>query len=361
MVTDDVVGVLAGNEDLVVGEVVDDPLGAIRAATPARYDNLLYLPEVVLRDGPRTRVMAKICLIYEHETGAFHHARADLYYFGRQRNTGPFTLKNKAVLDEAALPQLLATISDIAPLQAMSIEQAEHVLLLPVGATPLPGTTMQRVAEGVSALLSSEQGWRALCEELLTADALDNLEAATQHARFKRATEELRALMDDPSHSEHIYQKWFEEHAWVFGTEYVRRIPTREIGLHSQADILLVSVDGFVDVFELKKPTEVMLRLDDSHSTYYPSAELSKTLGQVMHYLRLINEKRLELEEDWEEQVFRPRAIIVAGRSHDWSKGQHQAWRNLKTSLQNIDLLTFDHVLARAERLLRQYETTGAC
>ena len=41
-------------------------------------------------------------------------------------------------------------------------------------------------------------------------------------------------------------KKWFENNSWVLGSEYVRRIPTREIDLHSTADILLVSIEGFV-------------------------------------------------------------------------------------------------------------------
>jgi hypothetical protein len=163
-------------------------------------------------------------------------------------------------------------------------------------------------------------------------------------------------MMADPQTSEREYQRWFEDHPWVFGTEYVRRIPARTIDLHAQADILLVSVDGFVDVFELKKPSETALLYDSSHDTYYPSAELAKALAQAMHYLRVMNENRRALIEDWGEQVFRPRAIIVIGRSNEWGNSQKQGWRNLRTTQQNIDLLTFDHVLARADRLIAQYE-----
>lgn len=215
---------------------------------------------------------------------------------------------------------------------------------------------MASLSSGLANLINTPQGLQAISDGRLSIDALSNIEAAAQHARFKKATAELREMMADPSKSEHDYQRWFEDHPWVFGTEYVRRIPMRTIDLHSQADILLVSVDGFVDVFELKKPSETPLLFDSSHDTYYPSAELSKALAQAMHYLRVINENRLTLMEDWGEQVFRPRAIIVIGRSDSWNEAQKRGWRNLRTSLQNIDLLTFDHVLARAEQLIAQYE-----
>jgi hypothetical protein len=80
-------------------------------------------------------------------------------------------------------------------------------------------------------------------------------------------------------------------------------------------------------------------------------------LSQVAHYLCVINENRLMLERDWGEQViFRPRAIIVIGRSDTWTTSQRESWRNLRRSVHDIDLLTFDHVLARADRLITQYE-----
>lgn len=206
----------------------------------------------------------------------------------------------------------------------------------------------------LSELLRHEQSLRAIATGKLTGEILDNLDAATQQARYRRAAEELRAMMEDSGRDEQDYQKWFEQHPWVFGTEYLNRIPTRQIDIESKVDIVLLSADGYVDVFELKKPSEVVL-VGPSRNTYY-AAPVSQALSQAMHYLRLMNENRRRLEEAWGKGVFRPRAIIVIGRSNTWDEKQRQAWRNLRTSLQNIDLLTFDHVLARADRLIAQYE-----
>jgi hypothetical protein len=96
---------------------------------------------------------------------------------------------------------------------------------------------------------------------------------------------------------------------------------------------------------------------DRSHEAYSHSAELSKVLSQVTHYLRVINESRLMLESGWGELViFRLRAIIVIGRSDTWTTSQRESRRNLSTSAHDIDLLTFDHVLARADRMITEYE-----
>ena len=62
-------------------------------------------------------------------------------------------------------------------------------------------------------------------------------------------------MMEDPGRDEQDYQKWFEHHPWVFGTEYLDRLPARQIDIESKVDIVLLSADGYVDVFELKKPS----------------------------------------------------------------------------------------------------------
>ena len=114
-----------------------------------------------------------------------------------------------------------------------------------------------------------------------------------------------------------------------------------------------------MDIFELKKPGETLLLLDSSHNTYYPTRPFAQALAQVMHYLRIMNENRHRLEADWKEQVVRPRGILIIGRSKSWSDEQHQGWRNLIASLHNIDVLTYDHVLARMQRIIALYEHRG--
>lgn len=343
----------------VYGEVVDDPLSAVAATTPDRRGNLVHFPPILLYQGDRTQTIARVAQIYRHEDGTYHHTRVEILYFKRGRKSEPFTLVRKAALDGAALEVLLANLAAVPRLR--EIGEAARTVLLPLqtNAAEVPSDVLRGLADAVGILLGSEHGLSAVVRGLLTADAVENLGAAAQHARFKQAAEDLRALVEDPRNTEYIYQRWFESHPWVFGTEYVERIPARKIDLHSQADILLVSVDGFVDVFELKRPSHVPLMYDDSHKTYYPSPELSKALAQAMHYLRVVNENRLRLQEDWGVSVFRPRAIIVIGRSDGWDDPERQGWRNLKTSLQNIDVLTFDEVLGRAEQLIRHYEVAA--
>lgn len=342
----------------VYGEALDDPLHSVVASIPERHANLIHFPPIEIYAGDYVRVIAKISQIYRHVDHTYHHTRLELLYCKRGRKSGPYTVIRKAALDGAALEILVANLACVPRLKEIS--EAAQSILLPLQATAatLSKDVMKGLAAAVAVLLGSQHGKDAITQGLLTPETLDNLGAAAQHARFKRAAAELRELIIDAQNTEHVYQRWFETRPWVFGTEYVWRIPARKIDLHSQADILLVSVDGFVDVFELKRPSHAPLVYDNSHKTYYPSPELSKALAQAMHYLRFVNENRLRLQEDWGVPVFRPRAIIVIGRSDEWDDSERQGWRNLKTSLQNIDVLTFDEVLGRAEQLIRHYEAT---
>jgi len=341
----------------IFGEVTGDPLELVRACTPESRNNMVVMPPVVLHEGKFKKVVARITQFYRHDTGVYHHSKLELIYFKRNNTREEYRVVRKAPLDGQALEALIATLCS-APRFA-DIRDASTSLVVPVSGSSFAPEDVARLAPALGQLLSSTSSLDAVVRGELTPAALANLSAATQQARYKDAAAELRQMINDPQLSENIYQKWFENNSWVLGSEYVRRIPTREIDLHSTADILLVSIDGFVDIFELKKPNEALLLVDPSHKTYYPARPFAQALAQVMHYLRILNENRLRLEADWEEQVVRPRGILIIGRSKDWLAEQHQGWRNLTASLHNIDVLTYDHVLARMERIISLYDHRG--
>jgi Domain of unknown function (DUF4263) len=342
----------------LLGDVVADPLEAMKASIPEHRGNLIYR-EIELHSGPYVRTVARFCQVYRHATHEYRHTSVELVHFKRPNQHAAFTVDRKFGLDGAALEALVAAAQAIPRLQ--TIGEAAGSLVVPMTRSPhdVAPDDFNTIVSGLSALLNSEHGFRAIAEGKLTTEALINIDAAAQQARYRGAAAELRAMMDEPNRDEQEYQTWFELHPWVFGTEYLRRIPARQIDIESKVDIVLLSADGYVDVFELKKPSETVLAGPSRH-TYYAAAPVSQALSQAMHYLRLMNENRLRLEEAWGKLVFRPRAIVVIGRSNAWDEDQKQAWRNLRMSLQNIDLLTYDHVLARANWLVAQYTLPAA-
>jgi hypothetical protein len=184
---------------------------------------------------------------------------------------------------------------------------------------------------------------------------INDLYAAIKHAKNKKALNEIDGLIINES-SEHILEAWIKENDWVFGVEYVRTLDATKIGIHSEADLLVESLDGFVDIIELKKASAGRLFIHDkSHNCYFPSAILSQVIGQTIHYLGIMEDQRLHLKSEDGLNILRPRAKIVIGLSSVLEVGEKEALRKLNDTLHNIEILTYDEIKYRARRIVEEY------
>ncbi len=104
-------------------------------------------------------------------------------------------------------------------------------------------------------------------------EIVEKIDSAVKYIRMEKSLSWLRAKIEEDV-DEAVFQKWFEENTWIFGKDYVHRVPKRTVGLESRADLIYVSVDGFADLVELKKSVlaKSILLPDASHKTFYPSA-----------------------------------------------------------------------------------------
>ena len=59
-------------------------------------------------------------------------------------------------------------------------------------------------------------------------------------------------------------------------------------------------------------------------------------------FLDLVNQVR----------TVKPRGILIFGRSHDWGDDQREAYRILNSNYHNLSIMTYDHVLERAKRMI---------
>ena len=187
-------------------------------------------------------------------------------------------------------------------------------------------------------------------------EIVEKIDSAVKYIRMEKSLSWLRAKIEEDV-DEAVFQKWFEENTWIFGKDYVHRVPKRTVGLESRADLIYVSVDGFADLVELKKSVlaKSILLPDASHKTFYPSAELSRALAQAIHYLQVIEDHRLQLVELVKIPVLRPTITIVIGRSNNWDKPLRKQLRILNSTLLNIKVLTYDHLLAMGNNILQLY------
>jgi hypothetical protein len=187
-------------------------------------------------------------------------------------------------------------------------------------------------------------------------EIVEKIDSAVKYIRMEKSLGWLRAKIDEDV-DEAVFQKWFDENTWVFGKNYVNRVDKGTIGLQSRADLIYISVDGFADLVELKKSvlTRPILLPDASHKTFYPSQELSRALAQAMHYLQVIEDHRLQLVKLVKIPVLRPTITIIIGRSNDWGDAMKEQLRILNSTLLNIKVLTYDHLLAMGENILNLY------
>jgi len=190
-------------------------------------------------------------------------------------------------------------------------------------------------------------------------DGIKNLFAAVKQAKNVKALKEIEDLVINEANESKL-EAWIKENEWVFGIEYIRRLDVTRIGLHSDADMLVESLDGFVDLIELKKASvSPLFNKDSSHKCFYPSADLSKVIGQTIHYLTTMEEQRHQLKSGDGLNVLKPRAKIVIGQSSKMDDKERDALRRFNDTLHNIEVLTYDEIKSRAKRIVKHYSDSS--
>jgi Shedu protein SduA, C-terminal len=171
-----------------------------------------------------------------------------------------------------------------------------------------------------------------------------------------RAVEELEAMLAEDQ-TEGPWQKWFENNDWVLGTEFVGVLRERPIDVENIADFLMQAYDGFVDVVEIKRPEGKLRFWADArdHGNYVPHSDLIKAITQASTYLLEVEREANSvkfLERLGGIKAIKPRCVLIYGRSDNWSAKQREAYRVLNAGYHSLSIMTYDHVLDRAKRML---------
>lgn len=156
---------------------------------------------------------------------------------------------------------------------------------------------------------------------------------------------------------EQRWQAWFQQNDWVLGSEFVRILDERSIDTQNISDFLMQAYDGFLDIVEIKRPGGGMRfwagTLD--HGNPVPSTDLIKAITQGTRYIFEVeqeaNSNKFQRRVDGVRTV-KPRCILIFGRSDQWSEAECEAYRILNAGFHNLTVMTYDHVLARAKRII---------
>ena len=172
----------------------------------------------------------------------------------------------------------------------------------------------------------------------------EELRVGLEQARRVRAIHAYEKMLAS-NLKEQPWQKWFEKHDWVLGSEFVRLLDERQIDTKNISDFLMQAYDGFLDVVEIKRPEGELKFWADTldHGNYIPSSDLIKAITQATQYLfeveREANSVKF-LERANGVRIVKPRCVLVFGRSSQWNEDQIQAYRILNAGYSNLTVMT---------------------
>jgi hypothetical protein len=291
--------------------------------------------------------------------GSYHHTDLEIIKLSKKPSQNwEEAVKTKIILSDKKPGQSLIKLINAIKAQKDLYKKThgEVVMLSPEKANIFKQIGDENI-DFITRILQSFQSEEAK-QTLLEIDEgeIKNLFTTIKHAKNKQAVIQLRKLIGDKV-VEQKFQEWIEKNTWVFGTEYIKKFDTRKIGIHSEADFIVESLDGFTDLVELKRADFKLFEHDSSRDCYYPSQHLSQVIGQAIHYIKVMEDHKAILKEQDELEVLKPRVKVVIGRSNNLNTNEKKALRLLNASLHGIEIITFDEILTRAEKIISIYES----
>jgi len=184
--------------------------------------------------------------------------------------------------------------------------------------------------------------------------------------RRKALAEFKSSLVDTNKKERNYWHPFLEKNRWMFGLSYVIPLEETRVDINNTPDYLFKSDDGFVDIIEIKHPHyDFWARDRNGNYLKYRNFlqicdELRGGVTQATNYIFQVEKKYSDI--DWQRNnqcvpPVKPNCTVVIGRSHTWNEEENTAFRLLNDSLHGVNVITFDHLYDRAERLLKLLES----
>ncbi len=112
-------------------------------------------------------------------------------------------------------------------------------------------------------------------------DALD----AGKKIYLEKVLREFRAKLKRNIQNEQSWQKFLSDYILVLRHSYGEVLEKESVSLHGKfPDFMLIDPYGYLDIYEIKKPSTQLLRHDASRNNYYWDTEMSKAIAQIENY-----------------------------------------------------------------------------
>lgn len=221
---------------------------------------------------------------------------------------------------------------------------------------PIDGKFDQESIEHIKGLFDNPDKQKVLDFVLRNNILSNDLVASLQNQTKTNAIMEFEEMLRQDL-LEQKWQEWFKKNDWVLGSEFVRILDERDIDTANITDYLMQAYDGFLDIIEIKRPDGGLKFWADTqdHGNYVPSSDLTKAITQATKYIYEVEREADSVkfaERVGNIKTIKPRCVLIFGRSNDWGIEQKEAYRILNASYHNLSIMTYDHVLGRAKRIL---------
>lgn len=280
-------------------------------------------------------------------------------FFSVYRQTG---LETAYKFLERNIPKIAPDLADIIPKS-----QTEKVIKVLPKAKNLSAKNKSLLIENIAKIIRESK----VDKKKLTPEVLKEITAAANQVYYKNTLEEfndrLRKQLPETKGG-NSWQTWIYSNTWIFGTSYLEPIEKERVGFSQIPDYLFPTVDGFLDILEIKVPQKnrIILEDKDHKGAYYWDTETSEAIGQVANYLHELEKNQLQVAQNIRREykdkyqieisAVKPRAIILIGRTEGWSEEKLEALRKLNFALHGIEIISYDQLLRRGEGLIKMFD-----
>ncbi|MDQ2950187.1 MAG: DUF4263 domain-containing protein [Acidobacteriota bacterium] len=339
-----------------------------------RSRNIAETPWLILPgDNKLTRRLVKLGFIKDHSNpDKFVGIHSEMLYQKRTNQKTPWPAKTvnlttiprdlgfKFFLDSAQTYELTQSLLDAYSIGDGKLKSGKRTVVSNAGNDEII-VTQKNKAEVLRQLTSM------LDQDDLTQWLSQNIDAISTDLAFARLYHDRKAKLDElrlaltQDEAESFWQKFLKGNSWMFGSSCVELLPERRLDIHHTTDFPMAVDGGFMDIVEIKTPqmpfwaNSAGKRFKYRNKFLIPHIDLQGAIAQTTKYIL-----QAEMKVDSEEYIkdhggivpLKPRGLVIQGRSNDWGKDEWEAFRLLNDELHSVQVITFDHLLKQAERML---------
>lgn len=219
-----------------------------------------------------------------------------------------------------------------------------------------------RVTDIVSTLMKSSHRL-----QITQSDLFKNTKLKIDSVTFSDVIDRFDKKLSSKRTSESEWGKFLEENLFLIDSKYIHSIAQLNLilGTTRKVDFGLVDTQGYLDLFEIKKPeTKLLVPKKDSRGNYSWDKQAIEAIVQAEKYLYHAERKGSDLkadikrEKDIDLDVIRPRAFVIMGNSTQLdTPAKKEDFRILKNQFKNIEIVLYDELLERIKNQKKSLES----